>query len=85
MKVAISLPDPLYKRTDREARRRRVSRSSVVAEALAEYFHGRRGEEITAAINHALASMTKEEKAQDEKDRRWLQAAARQTLSREKW
>ncbi len=40
MKVAISIPDQIYKLTDREARRRKMSRSGLVAEALAHYFSG---------------------------------------------
>ena len=40
MKVAISIPDKIYKLTNREARRRNMSRSGVVAEALAHYFSG---------------------------------------------
>lgn len=60
MKVAISLPDRIYKRTDREARRRKVSRSSVVAEALAAYFTRTDSQAVTERLNEIADVMNRE-------------------------
>ena len=51
MKVAISIPDPIFEAADRLAKQRNVSRSQVFAEALAAYLDERNSESITALLN----------------------------------
>lgn len=59
MRTAISLPDELFKRMDRLASRRRVSRSRVVQDALRKYL-AMNEPDLTRRINDALRGATKE-------------------------
>jgi predicted transcriptional regulator len=76
MKAAISLPDPLFRRTDAAARRQRLSRSALIRLALEEYL-ARPTRDVTAEIDAAL-----EESGEDREDARWVQAISKQTLRR---
>lgn len=51
MKVAISLPDPLFTAAEELAEQLHVSRSQLYAEALAEYLAKREGTSITRKLN----------------------------------
>ncbi len=51
MKTAISLPDPLFKATERLAKRLGISRSEVVQRALALLIDKYRGSDVTAALD----------------------------------
>lgn len=56
MKVAISLPDPIFDAAERLAKQRRVPRSQLFAEALKEYVSRHGSEAITARLNEVYAS-----------------------------
>ncbi len=58
MRTAISLPDELFKRMDRLASRRRVSRSRVVQDALRKYL-AMNEPDLTRRINDALRGLAK--------------------------
>jgi predicted transcriptional regulator len=60
MKVAISLPDPVFDAAERLAEEMRVSRSQLYARALASYLdlHGAAG--VTARLNKVYASDSSE-------------------------
>ena len=47
MKVAISLPDPVFASAEKLARRLRVSRSQLYAQALEEYLAKRQDAHVT--------------------------------------
>ena len=49
MKVAISLPDPVFRAAETLARRLRKSRSQLYAEAIAEYVGARGARALTTA------------------------------------
>ena len=51
MKVAVSIPDPLFAEADRLAKRRKLSRSQLYAEALALLVSQQDRIEITRRLN----------------------------------
>ena len=51
VKTSVSLPDDLFKRADRFARKQKKSRSQLYAEAIAEYLALHDADEITAALD----------------------------------
>ena len=51
MKVAISLPDPLFAAAEQMAEQLHVSRSQLYAQALAEYMDKRHEAAITERLN----------------------------------
>lgn len=51
MKVAISLPDPVFKAAEQLAKELRLPRSQLYAEAIAQYLERRGGSAITAKLN----------------------------------
>ena len=56
MKVAISLPDPVFDAAERLAAQLKVSRSQLYAEALAEYLGSRGADAVTSKLNDVYAS-----------------------------
>lgn len=69
MKTAVSIPDPVFKRADALARRRKVSRSSLFTEALREYLLRHETKALSEAMTRAHAKAKK-------KDVQWEEAAA---------
>jgi metal-responsive CopG/Arc/MetJ family transcriptional regulator len=51
MKTALSIPDPLFKKGEKAARKLKLSRSELYAQALAEYLERRNEEALIARIN----------------------------------
>ncbi|MGH8117223.1 MAG: ribbon-helix-helix protein, CopG family [Rhodanobacteraceae bacterium] len=51
MKVAVSVPDPVFDAAERLAKARRVPRSQVFSEALEEYVARHGGSAITAKLD----------------------------------
>lgn len=51
MKVAISVPDPIFDAAERLAKQRHVPRSQLFSEALQEYVSRHGSEAITAKLN----------------------------------
>ena len=78
MKVAISLPDPVFRAAETLARRLKKSRSELYAEAIAEFVGARGAEALTARLN---AVYDKESSAIDPA----LKYAQLERLSREAW
>jgi len=62
MKTAVSVPDRLFRAAEDLARRRRVSRSRLYAEAISRYVEAHRGEGVTEALNRVYG---KEDSAVD--------------------
>lgn len=54
MKSAVSIPDAIFERAERFARRAKRSRSQVFSDALKEYLARHSGDEITEAMNGVL-------------------------------
>jgi metal-responsive CopG/Arc/MetJ family transcriptional regulator len=53
MKTAVSIPDDIFEKADRLAKRSKRSRSEVFAAALREYVARHAPEEVTEAMNMA--------------------------------
>lgn len=61
VKTAISMERPLFEKTDRLARRLKVSRSELVARALRAYIHRVEGREMLEQLNASYADGPDEE------------------------
>jgi len=55
MKVAISLPDPVFSAAEKLAHRLRVSRSQLYAQAIEEYLDKREDSRVTEQLNAVYA------------------------------
>ncbi|MEW6365945.1 MAG: ChpI protein [Acidobacteriota bacterium] len=55
MKIAISVPDPVFEAAERMSRRMRVSRSRLYAKAVEDYVNRHSGEEITAQLDRVYS------------------------------
>ncbi|HET9179950.1 MAG TPA: ChpI protein [Terriglobia bacterium] len=55
MKTTISIPDPLFQAAEREAARRRISRSRFYSMALASYLKSQRARNIKRALDAVYA------------------------------
>lgn len=51
MKVAVSIPDPIFEAAEQLAKDRNIPRSQVFAEALSTYLELRNTESVTALLN----------------------------------
>jgi len=60
MKLAISVPDPLFDAAERLAKERRVPRSQVFSEALAEYVAKHDSSAVTAKLNAVYDGLASE-------------------------
>jgi predicted transcriptional regulator len=56
MKVAISVPDPIFKAGEHLAKHLRLSRSQLYANALSAYLGSRGAAAITAKLNEVYAT-----------------------------
>ena len=55
MKVAISLPDPVFDAAEKLAGRMQVSRSQLYAQAIAEFLSHRQGSRVTEQLDAVYA------------------------------
>jgi predicted transcriptional regulator len=78
MKTALSIPDDVFEKIERLARRSKRSRSEVFSAALREYVARHSPEEITEAVNRACDDLGNE--AGD-----FVVAAARRVLEQTEW
>lgn len=60
VKTAVSLPDKLFRQAETAARKLKVSRSQLYANAIEEYLKRRKDDEITAKLNEILAHESSE-------------------------
>jgi len=78
MKVAISVPDPLFREAERHAKRTRKTRSRLYVEAISEYLARHSPDEVTEAMNQVVDQL-------QEPTNEFLQKAARATFERTEW
>jgi metal-responsive CopG/Arc/MetJ family transcriptional regulator len=78
MKTAVSIPDGVFERVERLAKRTKRSRSRIFSDALDEYLARHTSDEITERMNTVLAQ---EPEAGDA----FVAAAARSVLERSDW
>ena len=78
MKVAVSLPDPVFRAAERVCRRMRVSRSRLYATAVDEFVRHHSDDDITERLDKVYAqTASKIDPA--------IEAASVEVLRREKW
>jgi metal-responsive CopG/Arc/MetJ family transcriptional regulator len=78
MKTAVSIPDEIFERVERLARRSRRSRSEVFSAALREYVARHAPDEVTEAVDRVCADV------KDEGDA-FVAGAAARALARTEW
>ncbi len=78
MKTAVSIPDDVFEKVERFARRAKRSRSEVFSSALREYMARHAPDEVTDAINRAVDEIG------DQKDG-FVAEAARRVLEKTDW
>jgi len=60
VKTAVSIPDPIFEAADRLARRRRISRSELYAEALARLLEADESRGITERLDDVYGERSSE-------------------------
>ena len=78
MKTAISLPDSVFRKAERFARRFKKSRSQLYAEAIREYLERHAPDAITETKNRVWEKLGPDETA-------FASTAAGSVLGRESW
>jgi metal-responsive CopG/Arc/MetJ family transcriptional regulator len=78
MKTAVSIPDDVFEKAERLARRAKRSRSEVFSAALAEYVARHAPDEVTDAMNRVCADVG------DQQDP-FVAAAGRRLLKNIEW
>ncbi|HEY3121764.1 MAG TPA: ChpI protein [Vicinamibacteria bacterium] len=78
MKVAVSIPDPIFREAERVSRRMRVPRSQFYARALEAYVKDHSGEEITRRLDEVYRRIPSKPDARAE-------AVSLEIARREKW
>jgi len=78
MKTAVSIPDKVFERVERLAKRTKRSRSRIFSDALDEYLARHTSDEITERMNTVILQ---EPEASDA----FVAAAARHVLERSDW
>jgi metal-responsive CopG/Arc/MetJ family transcriptional regulator len=78
MKTAISIPDVIFQRAERLARRLKKSRSQLYAEAVAEYVRRHDPDSITAQMNQVCENL-------DTSPDSFLASASRRILEQSEW
>ena len=82
MKTAVSIPDDVFEKGEKAAKRLKMSRSELYAKAVEAYVDAHMPDAITESWNAMLAEMAPEE---IEEDLRVVRAAARHTMKRNPW
>jgi metal-responsive CopG/Arc/MetJ family transcriptional regulator len=78
MKTAVSIPDEIFEKVERLARRAKRSRSEVFSAALKEYIARHAPDEITDAINRVCDHV-------DDQPDKFVATAARRILEKTEW
>ena len=78
MKTAVSIPDEVFQRVERFARRSGRSRSEVFSAAVQEYVARHAPDEVTDAMDRVCAEVSDQPDA-------FVRAAGRRVLERTEW
>jgi metal-responsive CopG/Arc/MetJ family transcriptional regulator len=78
MKVAVSVPDPLFRDAEAVSRRLRVPRSQLYARALEAFVRKHSADDVTARLDAVIARLASEDLAPSE-------GPALEVLRRERW
>lgn len=80
MKIAVSIPNDVFESAERLAKRTNRSRSRLFSDALKEYLARHSPDEITEAMNRALAQA-----GDTESEDAFIVSASRRILERAQW
>ncbi|MBI2194293.1 MAG: hypothetical protein HYU36_20135 [Planctomycetes bacterium] len=78
MKTAVSIPDEVFEKAERLARRVRCSRSQLFSAALSEYVARHAPDEVTEAMNRVCEQVGNQPDA-------FVAAAGRRVLEKTEW
>ncbi len=78
MKTAVSIPDEIFRRADKLARRQKKSRSQLYRDAVCEYIARHDDDGITESWNRVIAEVGNEPD-------RFVTEAARRVLENTEW
>jgi metal-responsive CopG/Arc/MetJ family transcriptional regulator len=78
MKVAVSVPDPVFEAAERVSKRMRIPRSQLYSRAIAAFVREYSGEDVTKALNAVYA------KTSSGLEVEW-EGGSLEVLRREKW
>ena len=78
MKIAVSIPDPVFNEAEQLAKRMKTSRSEIYARALAAYVGDHAPDRVTQAINEVVDAVGTEPDG-------FARVAARRALERTEW
>ncbi len=78
MKMAVSIPDPVFQEAEQYARRAKQSRSDLYSKAIAEYLARHAPEAVTDAINQVCEKV-------DEPMDPFVSEAGHRVLERNPW
>jgi len=78
MKTAVSIPDEVFEKAERLARRMKKSRSQLFSHALAEYVARHAPDEVTESMNQVCSEIGPEQDT-------FVSAASRRLLARSEW
>jgi hypothetical protein len=84
MKVAVSIPDDVFRRVERAAKRRGISRSQLLTEAAAAFLDELQGREVTASYDRAFGPEGTGAAPDDEMER-FRRKATRRALLAVEW
>jgi metal-responsive CopG/Arc/MetJ family transcriptional regulator len=82
MKTAVSIPDDVFEKGEKAAKRLKMSRSELYAKAVEAYVEAHTPDAITESWNAMLSEIAPKE---GEAELRVVRAAARQTMKRNPW
>jgi metal-responsive CopG/Arc/MetJ family transcriptional regulator len=78
MKTAVSIPDEVFEKAERLARRSKRSRSELFSAALSEYLARHAADEVTEAMDRVCADLGGQEDT-------FVTGASRRVLERSEW
>lgn len=78
MKTAVSIPDEVFEKAERLARRMKKSRSQLFSHALAEYVARHAPDQVTETMNQVWSEIGPEPDP-------FVSAASRRVLARSEW
>lgn len=82
MKTAVSIPDDVFQKGEKAAKRLKISRSELYAKAVEAFVDAHTPDAITESWNAMLADMTPKE---SKKELEVVRASARRTMKRNPW
>jgi hypothetical protein len=84
MKLAVSMPDDVFRSVERAAKRLRISRSELLSRAAVAFLEEQRGREVTESYDRAFGPEASSDAGDDGTDR-FRREATRRALLDVEW